>query len=55
MSDSGVRIRNVALVSTPVTFPEIAVVEENRRTSKTCISNALEAFVRMLQNDGFNK
>ena len=30
-SDSCVRARNVALVSTPVTFPEIAVVDENRR------------------------
>ena len=48
-SDSGVRARNVALVSTPVTFPEIAVVDENRRKSKTCISHALELYFRAFQ------
>ena len=54
-SDSGVRARHVALVSMPVTFPEIAVVDENRRKSKTCISHALEHIFVRFKNDGIKK
>ena len=43
------RTRNVALVSTPMTFPEIAVFDENHRKSKTCINHPLVACFRMLQ------
>ena len=53
-SDSGVRARNVALVSMQVTFPEIVVFVENRRKSKTCISHALEAYFRTFQK-GWNQ